>query len=383
MGKSTHFLGQPILGQLLNYLNKAKILQISRDGGGERYVKKFNAWCHLTVMLYSVISRFDSLREITSATMMECRKLQHLGIMDLPRRSTLSDAKMKRLQIIDSTTVSLFSNLIFKGVGRNPKTGKKKGGLKVHSVIHANEGVPCDIQFTSAAKHDHFLLSPEKLTAGDILAMDRAYIDYEKFEQMTLRGVIYVTKMKQNLTYETLSSTCYMNAKGQMQWREEYVVFRKEVKVKEKDGNGEEREVRRTIEHKARIVTYVDEKKHKLIRLLTNDLEMPYEDIVAIYKKRWSIESLFKQLKQNFPLRYFYGESANAIKIQIWVTLIANLLLTLLQRGVTHAWSFSGLATIVRIMLMYYIDVMGFLEHPEKDWEVAIEEAISSPPDTE
>ena len=300
MGKSTHFLGQPILGQLLNYLNKAKILQISRDSGGEKYVKKFNAWCHLKVMLYAVISRFDSLREITSATMMECRKLQNLGIMDLPRRSTLSDANsrrdegifgkiymdlyqtykerlssdspsrkvpkwMRRLQIIDSTTVSLFSNLIFKGVGRNPKTGKKKGGIKVHSVIHANEGVPCDIQFTSAAKHDHFLLSPDKLTAGDILAMDRAYIDYEKFEQMTQRGVIYVTKMKQNLTYKTLSSTYYMNAKGQMQRREEYVVFRKEVKAREKDENGDEKELKRVIEHKARIVTYVDEKKHQTL----------------------------------------------------------------------------------------------------------------------
>ena len=130
-------------------------------------------------------------------------------------------------------------------------------------------------------------------------------------------------------------------------------------------------------------MTYVDEKKHRLIRLLTNDMEMPYEDIVAIYKKRWAIESLFKQLKQNFPLRYFYGENANAIKVQIWVTLIANLLLTLLQRGVVHAWSFSGLATIVRIMLMYYIDVLGFLEHPEKDWEAALEEATSSPPDEE
>ena len=69
-------------------------------------------------------------------------------------------------------------------------------------------------------------------------------------------------------------------------------------------------------------MTYVDEKKHKLTHPLTNNLEMSYEDIVAIYKKRWAIESLFKQLKQNFPLRYFYGESANAIKIQIWVTLI-------------------------------------------------------------
>ena len=92
MGKGTHFLGQPILNQLLNYFNKQNILQISRDSGGERYVKSFNAWCHLTVMLYAVIMRFDSLREITSATMMEWRTLAHRGIKDLPRRSTLSDA---------------------------------------------------------------------------------------------------------------------------------------------------------------------------------------------------------------------------------------------------------------------------------------------------
>ncbi len=57
---------------------------------------------------------------------------------------------MKRLQIIDSTTITLFSNLLFKGVGRHPKTGKKKGGIKVHTVIHANEGVPSDIKFTSS-----------------------------------------------------------------------------------------------------------------------------------------------------------------------------------------------------------------------------------------
>ena len=59
----------------------------------------------------------------------------------------------------------------------------------------------------------------------------------------------------------------------------------------------------------------------------------PRHDIVLIYRRRWQIESLFKQIKQNFPLRYFYGESGNAIKIQIWVTLIANLLMTLLQQN--------------------------------------------------
>ena len=81
-------------------------------------------------------------------------------------------------------------------MGRHPKSGKKKGGIKVHTVIHANEGVPSDIKFTSAATNDSFMLKPTNLSKGDILAMDRAYINYEKFEPLTRRGVIYVTKLK-------------------------------------------------------------------------------------------------------------------------------------------------------------------------------------------
>lgn len=119
------------------------------------------------------------------------------------------------------------------------------------------------------------------------------------------------------------------------------------------------------------------------MRMLTNDLETEYEEIVAIYKARWAIGSLFKQIKQNFPLRYFYGECANAIKIQVWVTLIANMLITLLQKGVSRPWNFSGLATIVRIMLMYYIDVRGFLEHSEKDWEEALVAIMENPPEAD
>ena len=83
---------------------------------------------------------------------------------------------------------------------------------------------------------------------------------------------------------------------------------------------------------------------------------------------RKKIELLFKQLKQNFQLRYFYGESVNAIKTQIWVTLIANLLLTLVKKRVKRKWSFSGLATVVRQTLMHYINMWAFLEEPEKTW---------------
>ena len=108
---------------------------------------------------------------------------------------------------------------------------------------------------------------------------------------------------------------------------------------------------------------------------------MPLETIVAIYRRRWQIESLFKQIKQNFPLRYFYGESSNAIKIQIWVTLIANLLLSVLQSKIERRWSFSGLATLVRIMLMYYPDLEKLLNQPDADWKIMIAEAADSPLD--
>lgn len=102
---------------------------------------------------------------------------------------------------------------------------------------------------------------------------------------------------------------------------------------------------------------------------------------MAIYRKRWEIELLFKQMKQNFPLKYFYGESANAIKIQIWVTLIANLLLMVMQKGLKRQWSFSGLATMVRISLMYYVDFYSLFNNPEKDWENVLAEASEVPPE--
>ena len=288
-------------------------------------------------------------------------------ILSSDSRRNGTEEWIKQLRIIDSTTITLFSNAIFKGVGRHPKTGKKKGGIKVHSVIHANEGVPCDVQFTSAATNDSFMLASSHYSHNEIVALDRAYINYAKFEELTDRGVVYVTKMKKNLSYEVLVDCMHQNPQGLMEYREQVVVFRK-------DG----------INHIARIITYVDIKKNgkpKLISLLTNDFDMPPETIVAIYRRRWQIESLFKQIKQNFPLRYFYGESANAIKIQIWVTLIANLLLSVLQSKLERRWSFSGLATIVRIVLMYYLNLEKFLNQPDADLKIMLAEASESPPE--
>ena len=96
MGKGSNFFGQPIYGQLIKSLNREKILEISRKYGGERYVKSFDAYTHLLTMLYAVIQRFDSLREIETSMTAEVRKLKHLGIESVPKRSTLSDANARR-----------------------------------------------------------------------------------------------------------------------------------------------------------------------------------------------------------------------------------------------------------------------------------------------
>ena len=209
MGKSTHFIGQPLYSLVIKSLDKSKILQISPEQGGEHYTKRFTAWIHLVVMLYAIIKRFDSLREITASLLADRNKLSHLGITFKIGRSTLADANkrrpeiifekiyrdlyaryrnelisdsrrgktpkwMRRLQIIYSTTTTLFSNLIFKGVGLHPKDGKKKGGIKVYTVFQANEGVPSDTRFTSADTNDSFMLKPSPLSKGDIIAMGRA-----------------------------------------------------------------------------------------------------------------------------------------------------------------------------------------------------------------
>ena len=123
--------------------------------------------------------------------------------------------------------------MVFKGVGRNPKTGKKKGGIKVHTEIFANENVPSDIKFTSAASHDQFALILERYANEELIAFDRAYINYEKFSELTQRGVIYVTKMKNNLSFERIADTDYEMTTDYGAVRVETILFHKHTKEKD------------------------------------------------------------------------------------------------------------------------------------------------------
>jgi hypothetical protein len=392
MGKSTNFSGQPIFNQLLKFIDKSEVKKIAKKHEAERYVKKFTTYNHVVVMLFVAFEGYHSIREVIVGLLANAHKLSHLGLSYLVRRSTfseanqrrssnvfgdiymsvyrnhvsdladsrLSDADLKRLYIMDSTTISLFKDIL-KGVGRNPKNGRKKGGIKAHTIIKSSENVPCLVRYSEAARHDHsYLEEVLNLPSGSIITFDKGYVDYAQYEAFTQKSIWYVTRLKDNALYTARKEFDIPDDSDSGVLKDEEIVLLYGSKKNQ--------------EHKARRIAYWDSENERFFEFITNNFELPAEKIALIYKKRWQIELLFKQLKQNFPLKYFLGDNENAIEIQIWTAMLANLLITLVRSKLKRSWAFSNMVSIIRQQLMNYINIYAFLENPEKSWREIINE---------
>ena len=378
------FSGQPIISQILKFIDQSIIYRTAEKHKSDKYYKKFKTKDHLATMLYVVTSGLSSLRETTSIILACEGKINHLGMEHFPRRSTLSDANKKRssevfgdiyrslykryrgflsdsseivaavkgLKIIDSTTISLFSDIL-KGTGRNPINGKKKGGIKMHTMVNSLEDVPCLVKFSSAATHDHEFLKNLELKKGSVVVFDKGYNDYEQYLEWTLADIYFVTRQKENAVYEDLEEF-------EIEDETDPGILKDEKIEVEKDGK--KIELRR--------IAYWHEPHKKVYEFITNNFELSSEKIAEIYKNRWQIELIFKRLKQNFPLKYFLGDNQNAIEIQIWVSLIIHLIMKVIQRKIERKWAYSNMVSIVRFHLMTYINLFMFLENPESDWEI-------------
>jgi len=387
MDKSTHFFGQSVFGQLISLIDNRLITEATTASKSDRYVKRFTTKDHLISMLFCAFAKCTSLREVSGAMLGLSGKTKHFQLQHIPKRSTLADANKRRdssvfgsiynkllqqyghhlsdsrikdvinkqIEIFDSTTISLFKDIL-RCVGRNPENGRRKGGIKVHTVINVDETVPRMVWFTEAARNDHVLLEKLKLDANTIYVFDKGYNDYKAFRLFSDSQTGFVTRTKDNAAYDTIES-CAIGDEIHSGVLEDQII---EVTVK--DGKGESK-------LRLRKVRFYDRVLRREFEFLTNLFEMRPDLVAAIYKLRWQIELLFKQLKQNFPLKYFLGDNENAIRIQIYCALIANLLMTVIQKSVKRAWSFSNLVSFCKIHLFNYIHLLRFLEHPDKDWQ--------------
>lgn len=385
MGKSNSFSGQPIFSQLLKLLPKTKIAFIVRKFDADRYCKKFFTWDHLIAMLYCSYQNCNSLREITTGMRACGGRLRHLGINIFPTRSTLSDANLRRsnlifeeifyqtfnhlqrflsdsrivkgdilnkLFIIDSTTITLFKNIL-KAAGRPPANGRKKGGIKVHTLINAAQDVPCLVRITSAATNDtKFFKFLHRLAQGSIAVFDKGYTGFYQLIKLTNKQITWVTRQRSNSIVRVKSERkLSQNSTENGVQKDQHVILGHKNK-------NEKLSCRRII--------YYDKDKKRSFEFITNDFKMDPLQIADIYKQRWQIELLFRRLKQNMQLEYFLGDNENAIKIQIWCTLIADLLLKVATCGLKRKWSFSNLASLVRLHLMNYTNLKRFLNNPDK-----------------
>ncbi|MCL5031149.1 MAG: IS4 family transposase [Bacteroidetes bacterium] len=271
----------------------------------------------------------------------------------------------KELLIIDSTTIRLFSDIL-KGVGRNPKNdGKKKGGLKVHMLIDAVQSVAKFVRITEAKVHDKNFLTQITVPAHSMLVFDRAYNYYKQFAKWTEEKIYFVTRQKKNAVCEILKTVM-----DKVLDKGVFGVYKEEIIEFTYKENKEEKKL------KLRRIYYCDEKNRQFV-FITNNFDITAEEVAFIYKKRWQIELLFKKMKQNFQLHYFYGENENAIRTQVWCTLIAQLLLTVLQKMANVKKAFSTVATLVRIHLISLLDVYELLRNVKRTYSKKKADALT------
>lgn len=383
-----NLVGQPIFKQLLEFIPRNKFDLLVNKHQSDRYYKTFDSWTHLVTMLFGAYSRCDSMGEICDGMRGLGGKLNHLVMDTSPAKSTAGDGlrgrdnaffedvyfmllnhfkpllsvsridkvSFSKLFIFDSSTIRLFSD-IMKGVGRNPKNeGKKKGGLKVHMMIDAHSDTPTFVKISEAKRHDKTFLKYLHLAAHSMIVFDRAYNHYLQFAQWTERKVNFVCRLKKNAVYEV-----------------QEVLFEQDLE-KGKSGVLKEEHIHLSYKENKqekplclRKVTYCDD-KNRVYEFITNNFEISKEEVCFLYKLRWNIELLFKKLKQNFQLHYFYSETENGIKTQIWCTLIAQLLLQVLRVKSESKKAFSTIAALIRIHLISHIDVFWMVQNSRRTY---------------
>lgn len=388
MNKNKYFSTKSVFGQLISLIDDSMIKQAVKKHDSDRYVKNFKCQDHLFSMIFCGLVKCNSLREVAGGMLGLSGKEETLRLNHLPKKSTLADANKvrkleffeeiytgllkkysyvlsdsrvrdalgKNVKIVDSTTISLFKDILCC-VGRKPQNGKNKGGIKAHSVINSDEKVPNLVWFSPATAHDHKFLEKLKCDENTIYVFDKGYNDYKAFKYFTEQKTGFVTRLKNNAKYEVTEQRVILEEIHNGVLSDQII----EVDVKEAKG---------VSKLKVRKIEFYDRENKRTFEFISNLFEFRADTIAALYKIRWQIELLFKQIKQNFPLKYFLGDNENAIKIQIYCVLIVNLLMEVIKKSLKRKWAFSNLVSFCRIHLFNYIHLTKFLESPENEWKI-------------
>ena len=314
----------------------------------------------LIALLYGQLSGGAGLREIVTGMASHATRLYHLGAAPV-KRSTLSDANRDRpwqvfaelfeavlqqahrglrrtageaVRLIDSTSLRL-SNLSADWATFSTEFC----GVKAHIVYDPNADRPIYFEVTAANVNDITAAKAMPIEAGATYVFDLGYYDYRWWAELDDRGCRFVTRLKKNTPFTVVSENSVPNEGNILSDRIGYLPQRLAASRK----NPLQVPVR-----EVRVVTETG----KVLRIVTNDLDAPAQEIADLYKQRWQIELFFRWVKQTLRIKRFIGVSENAVRIQIAVALIAFLLLRLGQATQKVVRSPLEFARLVRANLM-------------------------------
>jgi hypothetical protein len=414
MGKDStkNLVGQPIFKQIMKIIPKDKFDELVISQQSNRYYKSCFSWEQLEIMLFGIFSRCDSMSETCAAMSALKGKLNYLGMDEALPQSTVGDALRNRNEELfrlfyfaliayfspllsvsrrkkhhkegvsfeefyafDSSTITLFSE-IMKGVGRNRNDdGKKKGGLKAHMLTDIHADTPQFVKISEAKMHDKNFLQCLNPASGSMLVFDKAYNYYLQFAKWTAAGVNFVCRLKDNAKYEVQGEPLFekklkTDEFGVYKVEHIHLKYKETVEIEiEEKGKKKKKRKKKVVKTLClRLVWYKDEQGRKY-KFITNNWEISAEEVALIYKCRWSIETTFKKLKQNFQLTYFYSDTENGIKTQVWCTLIAYLLLQVIQTKSESTKAFSTIAAVVRIHLTSHLDLFWAVIESRRTYE--------------
>lgn len=333
---------------------------------GDRYVKRMNCLQQLTTLFYVQIKDLFSLRDIQTNLRAQADKWHHVGL-ETVAKSTLADANRDRpYQIwgemfyalydhcqklapgnkfkikmpvftLDSTTISLCLSQFPWARYR-----KRKGAIKLHTLLDHNGCLPCYMSLTDGKCHDvKFAKDPENglpdLPPDSILTADRGYIDYSWLYSLHCKGTTFIIRAKSNMTYDDLGQHKKANQKKGI-LSDQVIELSNEYKYEDYPDT-------------LRLIRIKDKKKDTYIDVLTNNFKLSAAKIAELYKGRWEVEEFFKWIKQHLKIKTFIGTSENAVYTQVWIAMICYLLLSFIKFQTKYSFSLLELKRVVKELL--------------------------------
>lgn len=362
-----------IIGQLLQMFSRLEFQKTVSETKSEYHSRGFSSWNHFVSMLFAQLAGHDSLRGVEAGLATQGRKLYHLGIKPI-HRATLAYANKHRphelfkklffqmlskcqplapkhkfrfknnLYSLDATTIDLCLSLYDWAKFRTTK-----GAVKLHVKLNHAGYLPNFAVITEAAVHEQKSVVHIPLERNDVVVFDRGYTDFSWYHSLVDKGVFFVTRLKKNAHYKVVERRSVKHLKNIYS---DHIIELKGFYTRQK------------YPHLLRRIRCKDPETDKIIVVLTNQFDWSAKTISQIYKDRWQIELFFKSLKQQLKVKSFLGTSKNALLSQLWVALIAFLMLSYLKFRSKFQWSVYTLMEILPVNIFSRRYIWDWLDDP-------------------